>query len=213
MNECIVAKLHWVGAYARVAIVAVESVLLRWCAPCHGVGLILRASLQTQGKGKFKKWIQTVDEKLELKPGQKLKDALVPTVDTARYMALLGVLVEVRTEPPHNAYTAVCACHTLNHVHFIEPPHNTHMRMSYVHHIELILSHRAQHNFLTPTRVHRIIEPTTRAQMCGSTIAHGALTQRNCRCASYIHGMCTAVLSPKAHTLAGIWYDTKHVSL
>jgi dynein heavy chain len=46
---------------------------------------------EKKGKGKWLKWMATINPELTLKPGQKIKDAIVPTMDTARYTYLMDL--------------------------------------------------------------------------------------------------------------------------
>jgi len=59
-------------------------------------GLVYDFLYQCQGKGKWTKWIATIDTDMVVKPGQKLKDVLVPTMDTARYMYLTELAIKHR---------------------------------------------------------------------------------------------------------------------
>ena len=56
-------------------------------------GLVYDYVFEKKGKGKWLKWMATVNPELTLKAGQKIKDAIVPTMDTARYSFLMDLTV------------------------------------------------------------------------------------------------------------------------
>eukprot|EP00040_Diaphanoeca_grandis_P037927 m.251570 g.251570 ORF g.251570 m.251570 type:complete len:3992 (+) comp33898_c0_seq1:283-12258(+) len=69
---------------------------IKFPTPIPDEGQIYDYVFVSQGKGKWMKWLSTVNTELVLKKGQKLKDALVPTVDTARYMYLTDLAIKNR---------------------------------------------------------------------------------------------------------------------
>ena len=69
---------------------------LKIALPIPDDGLVYDYVYVCQGRGKWLKWLATVDNELVHKPGQKLKDGLVPTVDTARCMYMTDVAIKNR---------------------------------------------------------------------------------------------------------------------
>jgi len=69
---------------------------IKFPTPFPDEGLVYDYVFVTQGKGKWMKWIATIDTEMVVKPGQKLKDVLVPTMDTARYMYLTDLAIKNR---------------------------------------------------------------------------------------------------------------------
>jgi len=54
-------------------------------------GTVYDYLFEKKGKGKWLKWMQTINNELVIKPGMKIKDAIVPTLDTARYTYLMDL--------------------------------------------------------------------------------------------------------------------------
>eukprot|EP00056_Hartaetosiga_gracilis_P013585 m.226506 g.226506 ORF g.226506 m.226506 type:complete len:4004 (+) comp13864_c0_seq2:104-12115(+) len=59
-------------------------------------GLVYDYMFEQKGKGKWLKWTATASTDLKIRPGQKLKDCIVPTPDTIRYKYLMDVLIRNR---------------------------------------------------------------------------------------------------------------------
>ena len=69
---------------------------IKFPTPVPDDGLVYDYIFITQGKGKWMKWISTIDTEMVIKRGQKLKDVLVPTMDTARYMYMTDLAIKHR---------------------------------------------------------------------------------------------------------------------
>jgi dynein heavy chain len=65
--------------------------LLKFEQPLPDEGSCYDYLFELKGKGKWVKWMFTVEGEMTLKPNQKLRDAIVPTTDTARYTYARGV--------------------------------------------------------------------------------------------------------------------------
>eukprot|EP00055_Hartaetosiga_balthica_P017752 m.122337 g.122337 ORF g.122337 m.122337 type:complete len:4010 (-) comp9395_c0_seq2:1066-13095(-) len=59
-------------------------------------GLVYDYLFEQKGKGKWLKWTATASTDLHIRPGQKLKDCIVPTPDTIRYKYLMEALIKNR---------------------------------------------------------------------------------------------------------------------
>jgi len=59
-------------------------------------GNVYEYCFMAQGKGKWIKWLATINTDLVIKPGQKIKDVLVPTMDTARYTYLMDLSIKAK---------------------------------------------------------------------------------------------------------------------
>ena len=59
-------------------------------------GLVYDYLFELKGKGKWMKWTATASTELHLRTGQKLKDAIVPTMDTIRYKYLMDICIKNR---------------------------------------------------------------------------------------------------------------------
>ena len=68
----------------------------KFASPIPDEGSVYDYVFVAQGKGKWLKWLATVNTELVIKPGQKIKDVLVPTMDTARYTYLMDLAIKNR---------------------------------------------------------------------------------------------------------------------
>jgi dynein heavy chain len=104
-------------------------------------GTVYDFVFQVQGKGKFMKWTSTVSSELKLKPGQKLKDALVPTVDTARY-----VFSDV-----HSLHSPLFLLATLEPCRFADCRERIHVPCRYMHMLGMFIENKIPVLFCGPT--------------------------------------------------------------